>query len=210
MNQVKTLSLAAVAAMALMALLGPGTASATVLCKTAITTGCASAGWDYPSGTTIDASMDPGTKATLESTGGLIWDECTESTMKGTTANTGSSSETVKLTVETANLTFGGCTSTTDVLEGGELEWHWLTALLHGTPTGKLFKILAIIFGESCIFTFGTGTDLGTVTGGSMATFDFSAVVSRAAGSGALCPSTANWTAKYTVTSPEPLYISGS
>jgi hypothetical protein len=211
MKYLKMLGLAAVAAMALTAFLGASSASATVLCKTSLTTGCHAAGWAYPSGTTIDASVESGTKATLETLGGLIRDECSESTVKGSTTTTGSSSETIKGTVETANLSFGGCTATTDVLEGGELEVHWIAGTDNGTLTAKKFQVTVVIGGESCIYGTGTtGTDLGTVTGGSMATIDVSATVTKQAGSGANCTSTSNWTAKYTVTSPEPLTISES
>ena len=64
MKYVKMLGLAAVAAMALMAFLGASSASATVLCKTHITSGCAAAGWDYAG--PLEASLKPGTSAFLE------------------------------------------------------------------------------------------------------------------------------------------------
>jgi hypothetical protein len=208
MKYVKMLGLAAVAAMALMAFLGASSASATVLCKTAETSGCAASGWDYSAGTLIKTSLEAETTATLKTTGGAIEDTCTGSTVEGNSANTGGANETVHGEVETAKLTFTGCSQTTTVLEGGELEIHHIANTDNGTLTAKRFRV-RINLGVNCTYGAGNGTDLGTLTGGSMATMDINAVVNLQEG-GFLCPSTALWQASYTVTSPEPLYISAS
>jgi hypothetical protein len=205
MKYVKMLGLAAVAAAALMAFIGASSASATALCKTN-NTPCP-VEWHYSIGTEIHASLDPETTAILKTTGGAIENTCNTSTVKGTTSTTGGSSETVKGSVAVAGLTFGGCTNTTDVLEGGELEIHHIAGTMNGTLTAKGFKVTLVLAGVSCVYTAGAATDLGTVTGGTMATMDVNAGVSKAEGS-FLCPSTATWEAKYTVTSPEPLYVS--
>ena len=212
MKYVKMLGLAAVAAMALMAFAGAGTASATVLCKTQLTTGCAAAGWDYSG--TIEASIDPGSNARLETTGGLLRVTCTESTVTGSSSTGGgSSTETVSGTVATANLTWGGCGAEhpTATLEGGTLEVHHITGTDNGTLTGIGFKVTTTILGETCIFTAGAGSDLGTVTGGAMATMDLNGIVELvSSGSGSNCPATGRWTGNYTVTNPEPLYVATS
>ena len=208
MKYVKMLGLAAVAAMALMAFIGASSASATVLCsESGKTTNCASSGKDYAAATTISASLDSGTSAVLKTTGGLIENTCTTSTVEGPTANTGGATETVRGTVEAAKLTFSNCSNTTDVTEGGELEIHWISGTDNGTLTAKNFAVTQILAGITCTYTAGTGTDLGTVTGGSPATLDVNAVVNKSAG-GFACPSTAVWVANYTVTSPSPLYVS--
>ncbi len=116
----KILGLAAVAAMALMAFVGTGTASATVLCKTNLTTGCAAAGQDYPAGTGIHATSE--SSGILETTGGVILDTCTGSTVKGKTSNTGSASTTVSGPIE--ELAWGVCRRTTNTLKLGSLEVH--------------------------------------------------------------------------------------
>jgi hypothetical protein len=207
MKYVKMLGVAAVAAMAFMAFLGASSASATVLCATT-TTPCGSV---YGVNTEIDASLASGTSAVLRNTSGSIEDTCTTSTTKGVTESSGSSTTTVKGKVkvegETKDLTFGGCEQTTDVLAGGELEIHWISGTHNGTLTAKEFQVTMTLVGVTCTFSAGTGTDLGTVTGGSMATMDVNAVVNKSAGS-FLCPSTAVWEAAYTVTNPEPLWIS--
>lgn len=207
MKYVKVFGLAAVMAMAMMAFLGAGTASATVLCKTSLTEGCGASGWDYPAGTQIHATLEAGSSATLRNTESSIVNTCTESTVLGKTTNTGSSNETVVGHIEA--LSFGHCTNTTDVVSLGELEVHWDVGTDNGTLTARTAAVTMNLFGASCTYGAGGGTDLGTVTGGSMATMDVNAVVNKTAG-GFLCPGTAVWEAKYTVTSPEPLYISTS
>jgi len=198
MKYVKMLGLAAVAAMALMAFVGAGTASATTLCRTNVTT-CEPA-WDVAQGSTLDASLKSGTSAILETAGGLIRDTCTTSTVKGTTTNT--SGTTVSGTVE--NLTFEGCSVKTQVLEqDGTLE-----IASNGEVKAKGFRVTVEILGESCIYTAGTGTKLGTLTGGSPATLTVSATIGiNAAESGANCAPSSNWTATYTITEPSALWV---
>ena len=206
MKCLKTLGLAAVTAMAVMAFIGASSASATIFCKTPETTGC-TAGWIYLAGTAISASLDSGTSAILKTTGGLIENTCTTSTMEGSMANAGGATETVRINIEASRLTFSNCSNTTDVLEGGELEVHWISGTDNGTVTAKHFKVTMLLAGITCTYTAGTETDIGTLTTGRPATIDINAVVTRSAG-GFACPSTTIWEAKYTVTSPTPLYIS--
>ena len=215
MKYVKMLSLAAVAAMALMAFLGASSASATVLCSEAgRTTNCSEenkekgiVSKDYAASTTISASLDSGTSAILKTTGGLVENTCTTSTVEGPTANTGGATATVTGTVAQNKLTFSNCSNTTDVTAGGELEIHWISGTDNGTLTAKNFEVTQVLSGITCTYGAGTGTDLGTVTGGNPATLDVNAVVNKTAGSFA-CPSTAVWVANYTVTGPTPLYVS--
>jgi hypothetical protein len=209
MKYVKILGLAAVAAMALMAFLGASSASATVLCTTPNETeGCT---MPYPAGTEIHASLKAGTSAELTDTSGeILEDTCTASTVKGTTGNGGSSSTTVSGT--TSVLTFGvagttPCKNTTTVLNGvGNLEIHWISGTDNGTLTASGFEV-TVNAGISCIYGASTGIDLGKVTGGAPATMDVEAVVKKVGGS-FLCPSDALWNATYVVTSPHALYVS--
>jgi hypothetical protein len=167
----------------------------------------------YGAGTTIEASLEPGTTAVLSNTSGSIEDTCTQSTVKGNNGNTGGSSETVHGTVSKEHLTFSGCTEPTSVHAGGELEVHWISGTNNGTLTAKNFSVTVKILGAlDCYYTVGESTDLGTVTGGSMATVDVNTVVEldKRTESHFLCAKTAIWEAKYTVTAPEPLYISSS
>jgi hypothetical protein len=221
MKYLKMLGLAAVAAMALMAFFGASSASATVLCKTTLTSGCQAAGWAYPAGTTLHATLDPETSADL-SVGGTTIATCTESTVHGTTSNAGSSSETVfgALTTtkiagdphpeEPTGLHWDGCSNTTKTIKAGELEIHSIAGSDNGTLTGKGNEVTVALSGVSCTYGTGAGLDLGTVTDTTPhATIDIDATVQRTAG-GFLCPATARWQAKYVITTPTNIYVSAS
>ena len=199
MKHVKMLGLAVVAAMALMALVGAGTASATALYSGATKLGA---------GTEIQATLS-GT-ATLTTTEGTVLVTCTGGEVKGKTTNSGGAAETVKGTVEKAGLTWAGCTEPVVTLAGGSLEIHHITGTVNGTLTGSGFEVTVdtTIFG-SCIFTLTAGTHLGTLTGTGIgdATMHINAVVSRKSG---LCPATEKWVGTYKVTKPTPLHVTAS
>jgi hypothetical protein len=207
MKCLKILGLAAVAITAMSAFVGVGSASATVLCKTALTSGCAGSSWDYAAGTTFHLSQEAGTSLLLSSTSGFLEKTCIDSTTKGSTLNTGSSSETVKINVNVYAIS--GCTNTMETLELGELEIHWISGTDNGTVTARGFKWTTRVNGIGCVYGYGEGVDFGILTGGSMATIDYHAVVPKREGS-FLCASDVVLDGKYTVTSPEPLYVSES
>jgi hypothetical protein len=206
MKYLKTLGFAAVTAMALTAFFGASSASATVLCKTALSEGCAG-NWDYPTGTEIDLSLVSTTST--KTTEGELLDACTEGTSKGSTTNTGGPSETVdwNLTVYSSS----NCTGTTDTISNGSLEVHWISGSTNGTVTSKNTQATKIIpGGVSCTYGTGaTGTDLGTLEGGTEPTLHVKTPLSKLAGS-FLCPGEVVWDGFYAVTSPRPLYVSAS
>jgi hypothetical protein len=197
MKHVKMFGLAAMAAMALMGLVA-ASASATALYNGATKLGA---------GTEIKSTLS-GT-ATLTTTEGTVLDTCAGGEVKGKTSNAGGAAETVKGSVAASGVTWSSCTFTTDTLAGGELEIHY-TSGLNGTLTGTGFEVTINtgLFG-SCIFTLGTGTTLGTLTGSTTtnATMDINAIATRKSG---LCPSTAKWVGTYKVTSPSPLHVTAS
>jgi hypothetical protein len=208
MRYIKMLGLAAVAAAALMAFVGASSASATVLCKTTPTVHTCPEGWAYPAGTAIHAVLKEGTKAVLSAG---ITDECSKSTVQGSTDNEGSASETVHGAIST--LTFEECScTTTEIKENGSLEIHFETTSTGapaGTLTGSGTKSRVVCGGIEC--KYGTSaTDIGTLdepeTSTSHAILTAEASLIKEGGS-FLCASTAKWTAKYTVTSPVPLYV---
>ncbi len=207
MKYVKMLGLAAVAAMALMAFVGAGTASATVLCKTTLTTGCAAAGQDYPAGTKIHATSEG--SAVLETTGGVVLDTCTGSTVKGKTSNTGGASETVSGPIE--ELAWGACSRTTNTLKLGSLEVHHIAGTDNGTltATGGIEVTILTIFG-TCTFGTGANLDIGRVTGGAPATIDTDKTVVPKIAGNAACPAHGVWNANFIVTEPTPLYVAAS
>lgn len=206
MKYLKALGLAAVAAMVLTALIGAGSASATVLCKTALKEGCAASGWDYPTGTEIDISL-VGTTST-SATGGELLDTCTEGTNKGSTTNTGGPSETVDWNL--AEFWSKNCTVTTDTVNNGSLEVHWISGGTNGTVTVKGTQATKILFGVSCLYGPPSGgTTLGTLEGGSEPKLNVEAVLPKLTGS-FICAPDVVWKGSYAVTSPQPLYVSAS
>lgn len=196
-KHLRSLGLVAAAAMALMALIGAGSASATVLCSAATTSECATYG-----GPVIDASLTETSK--LSTTGGTVLDECASGTIEGAPSNIGSSSETVSVPI--GELTWASCSKTTDTVSKGELEIHWISGTDNGTVTGKNVSFTANTIFGSCTYGTGTALDLGTLEGGKPATLKVSAVLVKIAG-GFGCPAEAKWLASYSVTSPQPLYI---
>lgn len=213
MKYVKMLGVTAVAAMALMAFLGVGTASATVLCSTTPEWEdiCPSS-WDYWAGTSVYISQE--SSALIETTGGTVLDTCPLATIKGKTLNSGSSTDTVRIQVD--ELMWERCTKTTDSIKNqdttyGYLEIHRIAGTHNGTITGKNQKItINTIFGSCTYGTPETGADLGVLTQSNFfsesATVDLEAIITLIEG-GKLCPKEARWTGNYAITSPQPMYI---
>lgn len=204
MKHVKTLGLAAVAAMALMALVGAGTASATggVLCSTA--TDPCTAPWSTPQPLVFSLQGS----AHLEDTNGNTLDTCTGSTVEGELTSNKSGGE---ATGKNTNIAWSSCSATTDTTKPGKLR---ITALANGNGTlysDEEIKVTINIFG-SCEYGVTNGVDLGTLTEGkgTSAVFHAEAIATRL--SGFICPTTAKWTATYVLTTPKEttLYVSKS
>lgn len=201
MKHLKILSLGLVAAAALMAFVGASTASATVL---------SGASGNLPAGTVIDANVE-GT-AVLHA--GITNVECTAGTVKGTTSNAGSATETVKGT--TSEVTFSNCNCSPIKVSNGTLEIHAIEGSNgNGTLTGSSFTAeitCKTIFGNvTCVYATGNGNDLGTLTGSNnlgdkTATMDINAILTRSGGS-SLCAAEAEWLANYLVSTPDTLNV---
>ena len=197
MKHVKMLGLAIVAALALTAVVGAGTASATVICST---NPC---GTHYASGTTISGSSNHAVLTTNIDTV-----TCTSSGFSGKTTTTGGANETVKGTI--SSLTFSGCTNkegekcnVSSVNTPYNAEVH---ASGKGNGTLTVFNGGAFVDCGSFInCTFTAATASLSVTGGTPATAKANGI--SLSSSGFLCPSTATWTATYTVTSPKSLFV---
>ncbi|HEX5527552.1 MAG TPA: hypothetical protein VFX44_10210 [Solirubrobacterales bacterium] len=198
MKYLKMLGLAAIAAAALMAFAGAGTASATELtCGSSL---CAV-------GTTFH-SVSIG-KAVLDAPFGNV--EC-ESTVHGHVTDPGSPTTTAK--VELTEIIWTNCGSDNVVtLAKGTLEIHTEestpapnVSANNGTVTSTGAEVTVEHVGTHCIFKT-NGTDLGTLTGsantGGTPKFDISATIPRSGGrSGVFCGSSAPWTGSYTIDAP--------
>jgi hypothetical protein len=173
-------------------------ASATVRCKTA-TNPCT--GGTYAKGTAVEASLKSA-KSVLDPPFGAI--ECTESTIKGEVSNPGGEGAIVSGAV--SSLSFGECNATVSVLKKGTFS---IEATSGGNGTLKLegFETTVKFLCTHCIYS---GTATLSLKGGEMASIAGPATLKRTAGSsGAFCGESAAWTAEYTVTAPEPLWVEG-
>jgi hypothetical protein len=196
------LSLGAIAAAALMAVVGAGAAQATktVLCE-ATESPCEN---PYPEGTAIQAKLKGEAHATLTAAGGFVEVTCKESTIEGETESVDTPEGHIQ------GLTFGNCDHTVKVLNpGGKLQIH------HDAEHNGELTVLPDAQGETevtveaagldCIFG-GTIQSGLTLTGGNPATVDATATIPKVGGS-IFCPGSAVWHAEYEVTSPTPLYV---
>lgn len=212
MKYVKTLVFGSVAAAALMAYLGAGTASATVLCSepgtgSPVGTTCP-AGKAYSSGTSLHAVLDPGTGGSTL-TNGYKDINCSEATIAGSTSTEGSASTAVSGAVTT--LFFSSCNCEVKVLKTGSFEIQWISGTHNGTLKSSGTEVTTTCdispFGlVHCIYVT-NGTDLGTFTGGNPATVDIASADIPRLATNLLCDEAGNWDAKYEVTSPKPLYV---
>jgi len=196
MKYIKMLGLAAVAAAALMAFVGAGTASATTL---------VGSGGTVPTGTTINAQLKAGTEAILEAGFGTI--NCDASTVDGKTGNQSGTLITGNVDV----LTFTECTGdTVSVLKKGSLSIHHIAGTTNGTVTSSGAEVTVINHdtgGTHCIYRT-ENTVIGTLTGNTKgnATLHADATLIRVPTS-AFCASEATWKATYEVTTPSPLWV---
>lgn len=215
MTYVKLLSVGAVATMTFMAFIGASSASATVFCKTQLTSGCGAAGWDYGSGTTINMSLEESSvfEATKQEVVIPPVATCARGTMRLSTTSTGGSSETVGGTFE--ELSWSECSGQISVLSTGSLELHWISGSDNATVTGKGTEVTlkgGMLFGTCVYGTTAAGTHLGTLTGGNPATFKIEAVVPLIKDESVfgICQPHVLWTAAYSVTAPTPFYVATS
>jgi hypothetical protein len=217
MKYLKMLGLAAIAALALTAVVGAGSAAANAkLCKKAISP--CPAGEAYPAGTKISASLKTKTHAQLTTSLGTI--TCTKSAVAGeTTQESGNPLHGVITAVsfEGCTLASTACTVTPQNLPytatgtaGATVGNGTLTVERSRTKTenGTIDEggrpQAAVQCGVLINCTFGSGDISFAVTGGAPAQGAVNQSLER---EGGLCPSTSTWEAEYTVTSPSPLFI---
>jgi hypothetical protein len=194
MKYLKILGLAAMAAAALMAFAGAGTASAETTACEVTEEPCTTHGWGVGTQYVSHLEFEP---LVMTAGGGLVEINCQKSTTKG---------EFIAATtpvVQLSEFTLEECNNTAEVLNPGKLVFHHDTEH-NGTVTTKEFKIRFKASGLTC--TFGGEIKEGvTLTAGSEPTIDKTATVPLK--EGFFCPSSAVWHAKYKITEPKPLYI---
>jgi hypothetical protein len=208
MKHLKMLGLAAIAAMGLMAFLGASAASATVLCKQDVTSGCTS---KIEATKTLTFSAEGSTF--LTGPFGEIVSTCTGSTVSGNVTNAGGAAATVVGSI--TSLSFTGCTktvtttNTSGVTTTGTLEVHSIAGTDNGTVTSNdtTVTIDNTILGTCHFLT--SNTPLGTLTGtqktGGAATFDIEAKIPSEN-----CGFSGQWHGKYVYTGTENFNVSAS
>lgn len=200
MKYLKMLGLTAVAAAALMALVGTGTASATVACKVTETPCASSNEWEL--GTKGLATLKAGTSAVMKSTGGEALMTCNSGRVSGTLENKGGPTQTMHQAGSSSNIVYEECTKTMDTIKGGEVELHHIAGTDNATVTIKGFETTVSLFGVSCVYTYGAGVDAGIITGGTKPSMDVNAVLPKTIGSSFLCPATVTGQFEGTLTEP--------
>lgn len=223
MKYLKTLAIAAVAAMALTALVGAGTASAAggVLCEDTEEP-CKN---KWPKDVHMTYVLVAKTKTKLTSTIGATLVECSESNLTGKVLTVGTKTEKAKIEVKKDWLTWGKCEAgekgpNPTTVTGGELEFTWRNEPeTKGTVYGKNLVIKALIGSFNCHYTMGAGIDLGLYTPGAAAGKDGIINITSEAlvlensaahpSSPVFCPAKVIWDAEYTLTTDTPLYIKG-
>jgi hypothetical protein len=214
MKKLKTLALAVVAVAALMATVGAGSAAATetALCKQPTTPGglprC-EGNHLWAANTRIHAELEVGTKLMIPTPNGVV--ECNKSTLEAFT-------EQVTWKPLGANVTalnFEECEDAgepvdVEAIRKGTLdielidlpEWTHNGTL---TLTGTEIRVKWTLTGDECFYD---PADVGTLTGGVMATIDWAGPLTWTGGNLGCIPGNASWNGFYTVTSPEPLWVS--
>ncbi|MFL5897748.1 MAG: hypothetical protein ACJ76D_04715 [Solirubrobacterales bacterium] len=207
MKYIRILGLAAVAAMALMALIGAGTASATTICATGGSpeAGCGAGKGEY-SGPVVAKS----TNATLKTNITNVVCETSE-----TTLNPSASTGTPSIPGEVSALSFTGCktegiapisctVTVRNVPYEGSIESNGggLSTLRVKDSVGAGAKVVC---GTILSCEFLTKEAVLSVKNGAPTVASASEVsLTR---SGSICPETATWSADYNVTSPAGLTI---
>jgi hypothetical protein len=201
MKYVKMLALAAVAAGALMAFVGAGTASASTLCSTTADPCPTAQKWGK---IPIKFSLTKETSALLKETGaeGGTLDTCKSSEVEGEITNTGTATESV--TGPITKLSWGSCTFPTTTTVLGKLSIDKIAGTSNGTLTsdGPTKVTINTVFFGTCVYTVESGKSIGDVTEGNPAVFHANAVAKKQEGSNFACPETSVWTATYTLTAP--------
>jgi hypothetical protein len=210
MKYLKMLGLAAIAALALTAMAGAGTASAaTVLC----TTNANPCPVDYGKGTKISAQLKSGTEAILTAGFGSV--RAKTSTLSGEITSTQNAAGTPEgvvtaLTFGTVTGPFGESCSTKALNLPWKAEVHTTEAVSNGNGTLTVFNPKVTV---NCGFTvkcnFSTEKAVLHIDGGNpaFATANKVSLAIQESDEGGSCPGAATWTATYEITAPKPLFV---
>jgi len=200
MKQLKLLGLCLCGVLAAMALMGAGTASATVLCPENKSP-CSA---PYKKGTSIKAQLVKGTKSVM--TSGFVTIECTESTMSGKTTSAGGAGQPVL--GEITSVTWKNCKTTSgSSCTASALKTPWLAEVTGSGGNGTM-TISGAAGKFTCAVTceYEAKTASVSALGGSPARIKATNVSFSRIGGSFLCSSSASWNSEYEISSPNPLF----
>jgi hypothetical protein len=217
MKYLKMLGLAAVAAMALMAFVGAGTASATggVLCEDTSEPCEEASKWKVNAHMTFN--LKEGVKSQFTTEGGAALRACEVSKLTGKVTKVGTATEKAAAEVKGEWLTFAECEGKVQqTVTSGSIEFTWRAAEkgTKGTVYANNLVITTEVVGVHCYYKTGVGLDIGLFTPGTEGKDGKLAVNTvlpkentPTHPSGFLCPATVVWHAEYTQSGTTPLYI---
>lgn len=208
MKHLKILGAALVAAIAVTALLGSGTASATVLCKEAKNPCGTSA---YPSGTEFKTELFTGGRTVWRNPDSSTYDECTGNTLLGKIGSAGGVGTAVTVPLSSASWT--GCVRSRTILKSGTLEINYASGLTYAPVKWKELEWSDNEIFHTCTFSSGAaGLEAGRLESSfnstSAAVLLMKIKVPRVAGEG--CPEWRVIEAQIHVATPVPLYVEPS
>jgi len=169
-----------------------GTAGATELCKTA-SSPCS--GGTYGKGTTIEASLKAGTKWVFTADKAR---SCEEATIKAEVTGAGGTPG-VPVTGTVTSMKLGKCSGVIEVAKTG-------TFSISSSAGSSILSFEGIEINAGGGVCLHGGSAAATLTPGAMASIGVKASLPKVGGTGS-CPGSASWTAEFTVTAPEPIYV---
>jgi hypothetical protein len=197
MKYLRTLVLAAIAAAALTALVGVGSATAITLCENNQATGCTS---HVNSGGTIDFSAEDSIKTAGPF--GIVLKTCTEGTIQVKTSNTGADDTSTAVTGTITSWTYGKCTHPVTVGAGGTISITASGTAGNGSVTSNgltmsIHELPNIVGNPSTCSYVTSNTPIGTLTASATSTtLDLAATVTSETEN---CPSE-TWSGHYVST----------
>jgi len=155
------------------------------------------AGTDYTG--ELDLSLKAGSTDKFEAG---ISRTCTTATFKGTITTNNTTHAAGAITTWSLGSGATPCTKTTSVLLPGKMTLGDKGELILSENQWTIFDL-----GVSCVYGGSTGTNVGTLTGGTPATMDINTTELPKISGGFLCASKGTWTATYIVTTPSGLLV---
>lgn len=201
MSYAKKAFLVAIAALACTAVLGTGSASATVLCKSSPSSHICPAADVYGAGTKISASSEG--ELRFKGGGESTIMTCTGSSFSASVVDAGSATSVASL--GEVDYEFSGCSNPSAHIGNGVMGVAWTSGTHNGSATEQLGNRLQwTIFGSKCVYTM---TVPVAVKGGSSATLQFSQTNLVKYEGNLACPEAMKMEASFSVSSPAPLYV---